>query len=145
MATGQFDDKKCAELDERWSEFRNGIIERDHLDDAAQMYKTLMIETFPILYEAWGKDAKTIDKSVAKLTATMSNLFNPLFDEDYNFYGPEDLETCSSFHSIFLNALVYDEDLLFDENENIVVENDDFKYVADPKTFNIEEIDKWID
>ena len=147
MATGQFDDKKCAELDEKCLALRHRFIEEHYklVDDelavdAAETYKTLMIETIPILYEAWKKGTKTIDRSVAKLTATLNTLFTPLVNHRGVFLGPEVLEKCCSFHECFLVALIYNETLFIDEKGNIVIDDEGSKHIFNSKTFDYEEI-----
>ena len=148
MATGQFDDKKCAELDEKCLALRHRFNEEDYAVgyddelavDAAETYKTLMIETIPILYEAWKKGTKTIDRSVAKLTATLNTLFTPFVDHRGVFLGPEVLKKCCSFHECFLDALIYNETLFIDEKGNIVIDDEDSKHIFNSKTFDFEEI-----
>lgn len=140
MAT-KFNDKKCAALDKKWSEYRDRIMEERYDQDDTETYKELMIDTFPIIYEAWNKDVKTVDKDAARLLTTLGNLFNPLYDDEYNFLGSDDLETYALFHGAFLDALIY-ERLSFDDDGNIVVETDDTEYIVNPKTFDVEENDE---
>ncbi len=137
MAT-KFNNKKFAILDEKWSGYRDQIMEERFDQDDTETYKVLMIETFPIIYEAWNKDVKTVDKDVARLLTTLGNLFNPLYDDDYNFLGSNDLEKYALFHGAFLDALVY-ERLKFDDDGNIVIKTDYSLYVVNPKTFDVED------
>lgn len=143
MANSIYDDK-IRKLDNKWTAFRNALIE-DSPDATLETYEKLMVETFPIVYKAWTDDNRTIDKDIAKLTTTLQQLFWGTFDEEWNFLRDPDLEIAWSFHFNLMDGLLWGCPLEIDEDGTIVIENDHYRWVIDPKTFKLPDEEPYID
>ena len=138
----KYNDERFSVLDDRWSEFRNSIVEnRDGLKP--ETFQQLMIDTFPLLYEAWNADDKTVSKDAAKLLCTMGEpLFTSCFvptDDGLEFIGPKEMESMAVLHAAFIQSFVYEDSLYLDEDGNIVISLDDGEigFTVDPKTFEM--------
>ena len=134
MSKAKFNDERFAELDKKWSIYRDRLVENPY-GQKCETYQKLMLETFPVLYEAWNKDKTTVCKDAAKLLTTMGNLFESCYDEDGNFMGASEIEDISMFHSVFLQSFIYFEEDIFDKNGNIVLNGGEFE--VDINTFVI--------
>lgn len=140
----KFYDEKIHKLDQKWSAFRNALVEDDP-DADVETYEKLMVKTFPIIYKAWTDNNRMIDKDIAKLTTTLQQLFWGTFDEEWNFLRDPDLEIAWEFHFALMDGILWECPLEVDEKGIIVIENDTHRWVVDSKTFELPEEEPWIE
>ena len=134
MANTVFKNQLFKELDRKWSKYRDGVMRY-----SKQVYSSLMVETWPLLYKSWKENDDVVNKDSARLLCTLGNIFLGCSDDDGNCIGPHYLEVLDCFHSCLLDALIYHDTLSFDDKGNIVVPGWADDWIVNPSTFELPE------